>query len=59
MNNHTMRLDQTELENWIARGSRILDLGCGDGTLLKYLRDHKDALRSGNRSGPTPVSTKG
>lgn len=39
MNSHTMRLDQTEIQNWIARGSQLLDLGCGDGTLLKHLQE--------------------
>ncbi|WP_341939220.1 methionine biosynthesis protein MetW [Marinimicrobium sp. C2-29] len=51
-----MRLDQTELENWIARGSRILDLGCGDGTLLKYLRDHKDASGYGLEIDPDQIN---
>jgi methionine biosynthesis protein MetW len=36
-----MRIDLTEIQHWIAQGSRILDLGCGDGTLLKYLIDSK------------------
>jgi len=26
---------------WVAEGSRVLDLGCGDGSLLAYLRDHR------------------
>lgn len=56
MNNHTMRLDQTELENWIAQGSRILDLGCGDGTLLKYLRDHKEASGYGLEIDPDQIN---
>lgn len=56
MNNHTMRLDQTELENWIARGSRILDLGCGDGTLLKYLGDHKGASGYGLEIDPDQIN---
>lgn len=36
-----MRIDLNEIQNWIAQGSRILDLGCGDGTLLKFLIEHK------------------
>ena len=28
-------------------GSRVLDLGCGDGTLLSYLKDHKDVSGMG------------
>jgi methionine biosynthesis protein MetW len=29
------------LANLVPQGSRVLDLGCGDGELLAYLRDHK------------------
>lgn len=36
-----MRIDLNEIQHWIAQGSRILDLGCGDGTLLKFLIDTK------------------
>ncbi|GGY82871.1 methionine biosynthesis protein MetW [Cellvibrio zantedeschiae] len=36
-----MRIDLNEIQNWIKQGSRILDLGCGDGTLLKFLNDNK------------------
>ncbi|OZY87614.1 methionine biosynthesis protein MetW [Cellvibrio mixtus] len=36
-----MRIDLNEIQHWITQGSRILDLGCGDGTLLKFLIDTK------------------
>lgn len=36
-----MRLDLTLIQHWIERGARVLDLGCGDGTLLMALRDNK------------------
>ncbi len=36
-----MRIDLNEIQHWIAQDSRVLDLGCGDGTLLKFLIDHK------------------
>jgi methionine biosynthesis protein MetW len=36
-----MRIDLNEIQHWIPQHSRILDLGCGDGTLLKYLIDSK------------------
>jgi methionine biosynthesis protein MetW len=32
-----MRLDLRVVEEWIAPNSRVLDLGCGDGTLLLHL----------------------
>lgn len=36
-----MRADLEIIQRWIEPGSRVLDLGCGDGSLLQYLRDHK------------------
>lgn len=33
-----MRLDQELAERWIQPNSRVLDLGCGDGSLLKHLQ---------------------
>jgi methionine biosynthesis protein MetW len=37
-----MRLDLSLIQNWIERNARVLDLGCGDGTLLMALRDNKN-----------------
>lgn len=33
-----MRLDQQLAEKWITPGSRVLDLGCGDGELLAHMQ---------------------
>ena len=33
------RLDLLVVSRMVARGSRVLDVGCGDGALLKLLRD--------------------
>lgn len=33
------RPDLANIKRWIKPGSRVLDLGCGDGTLLSMLRD--------------------
>ena len=36
----TLRADLAIISQWIKPGSRILDLGCGNGTLLNYLHKH-------------------
>jgi methionine biosynthesis protein MetW len=38
-----MRFDLQIIASLIADGSRVLDLGCGKGDLLQYLRDRKRA----------------
>lgn len=38
---HGLRSDLALISRWIRQGSRVLDLGCGDGSLLVYLRDHR------------------
>ncbi|MBP6020681.1 MAG: methionine biosynthesis protein MetW [Burkholderiaceae bacterium] len=42
-----VRPDLIRIASWIKPGSRVLDLGCGDGTLLAYLRDHKNVVGAG------------
>ena len=34
----SLRTDQALIAEWIEPGSRVLDLGCGDGSLLDYLQ---------------------
>jgi methionine biosynthesis protein MetW len=36
------RPDFAAIAGWIATGSSVLDLGCGDGTLLRYLQRTRD-----------------
>ncbi len=51
-----MRLDLTEIQAWIQPGSRVLDLGCGDGTLLKFLFDNKQVQGYGLEIGPEQIN---
>ncbi len=37
----SLRPDQKYVTDWIEPGARVLDLGCNDGELLAWLRDHK------------------
>jgi methionine biosynthesis protein MetW len=34
----SMRADFSTIAGWVAPSSRVLDLGCGDGSLLSHLR---------------------
>ena len=51
-----MRIDLNEIQHWIQQGSRILDLGCGDGTLLKFLIDTKQVQGYGLEIDPAQIN---
>ncbi|MCK5718669.1 MAG: methionine biosynthesis protein MetW [Thiomargarita sp.] len=36
-----MRTDLALISEWIVKGTHVLDLGCGNGALLAYLRDKR------------------
>ena len=36
------RPDFAAIANLVKTGSKVLDLGCGDGSLLRYLKDTRD-----------------
>ncbi|MDA1369246.1 MAG: methionine biosynthesis protein MetW [Proteobacteria bacterium] len=42
-----MRPDLEIIQRWIEPGSRVLDLGCGDGSLLHYLKTSKNVTEIG------------
>jgi len=39
--NGIQRADFAAIAGWVRMGSSVLDLGCGDGSLLRYLRDSR------------------
>lgn len=41
------RPDLAAIARWVAPGARVLDLGCGDGALLKYLWEARQAAGYG------------
>ena len=40
--NQKTRYDFSIIENWTHSNSKVLDLGCGDGGLLNYLKYRKN-----------------
>ncbi|MEN8188238.1 MAG: methionine biosynthesis protein MetW [Thermodesulfobacteriota bacterium] len=46
-NNQTLRFDLQIIASWIDPGSRILDLGCGRGDLLAWLKNQKSIKGTG------------
>jgi methionine biosynthesis protein MetW len=42
-----IRADLATIASWIGTGAKVLDLGCGDGTLLRHLMDTQQATGYG------------
>ena len=42
-----MRFDLEVIASWITPGAKVLDLGCGNGELLSFLREQKGAIGTG------------
>jgi methionine biosynthesis protein MetW len=51
-----MRYDLQIIASWIDPGSRVLDLGCGEGELLSYLKKEKQTLGTGIESSEEKVT---
>lgn len=45
--NNGIRFDLQLIASWIKPGTRVLDLGCGEGDLLHYLKIHKQVQGTG------------
>ncbi|MBG6504246.1 methionine biosynthesis protein MetW [Pseudomonas aeruginosa] len=51
-----MRADLEIIQEWIPAGRRVLALGCGDGELLAWLRDHKQGSGYGLEIDPDNIA---
>ncbi len=54
--NTHLRQDLRIIQDWVSPGSRILDLACGDGTLMTALRDKKNTSGYGMEISPTDIN---
>lgn len=51
-----LRVDQRIIQQWIAPRTRVLDLGCGDGTLLRSLMDSRAVEGYGLELDPAQIT---
>ena len=51
-----MRVDLTQIQRWIPKQSKVLDLGCGDGEFLAQLRDSHSTHGLGLEIDPDNIS---
>jgi len=54
-NEQGLRADLSIIAEWIKAESKVLDLGCGDGTLLAYLHNQRNVLGYGLEISPFDV----
>lgn len=57
MNGQHLRPEQALIADWITSGSRVLDLGCGDGALLAALATQKGVTGYGIEIDPDNIVT--
>jgi methionine biosynthesis protein MetW len=52
-----MRFDLQIIASWISPGAKVLDLGCGNGELLAFLRDQKQVIGTGIEHAEAKVAS--
>lgn len=52
-----MRPDLDIIQQWVKPGDHVLDLGCGDGTLLDFLQRERQATGFGLEINPDHITT--
>lgn len=50
-----LRSDLQIIQQWVQPNSQVLDLGCGEGALLAYLKHHKQCLGYGMEINPDSI----
>ena len=50
------RFDLQVIASWIKPGTKVLDLGCGEGDLLYYLKNNKQVIGAGIENQETKVA---
>ncbi len=51
-----LRSDLEVIQQWVKPDSQVLDLGCGEGQLLKYLQTHKNVRGYGLEINPEKIT---
>lgn len=51
-----MRLDLTHIQRWIEPGSKVLDLGCGNGEFLQLLQQQREVRGLGLEIDPDNIT---
>ncbi len=51
-----MRLDLTHIQRWIEPGSKVLDLGCGNGEFLQMLQQEREVRGLGLEIDPDEIT---
>ncbi|WP_246624561.1 methionine biosynthesis protein MetW [Oceanobacter mangrovi] len=52
----SLRPDLAIIQDWIQPDSQVLDLGCGEGVLLRYLSEHKNVRGYGLEINPDKIT---
>jgi len=55
-NLQNLRPDLAIIQQWIQPDSQVLDLGCGEGMLLSYLKEHKNVRGYGLEINPDKIT---